>query len=219
MRMAQIPAFLSSAGGAPAASAAPEAGPSVLDLDPRGAGAARPSTATAHAVIIALALGLIGVLGLRAGSHTPVAPAPAVAPSSDPSDPSALQTRCALDEPVACNDLGVLLLRGQSIPRDPQAAVRAFVRACDGGSADGCSNLGAAHERGFGVSTDLDAARALYERACNGGNALGCSNLGALYESGRGLARDREAAQHLFELACETGSATGCSNLEWLLAH
>jgi hypothetical protein len=218
--MAQNPAFLSSPpGDAPAASAAPEGDPSGLDVDPRGVRADRPSPATGHAVLIALALGLIGVLGLRATGSAPQSSAPQSPASAPSSDPLVLQTRCAQGEPVPCNDLGVLLLRGQSVPRDAQGAFRAFVRACDGASTDGCSNLGALYERGLGASKNLDAARSLYERACNGGNALGCSNLGASYANGSGPERDPQAAQHLFELACETGSATGCSNLEWLLSR
>jgi len=125
----------------------------------------------------------------------------------------ALATSCEAGSADACNDLGVVFLRGDALPRDAARAFRELERACSGGSAEGCNNLGALHEQGTGTRVDLSAAARLYDRACDTGAALGCSNLGALYAKGKGVARDEADARRLFTRACETGSAVGCSNL------
>ena len=183
----------------------PETSATVVELESAacadGHAAQQPSRGV-HAIIAALVLGVLGFAGVRGSQH------PQQTSHVGSAESTGLEARCDRGDAVACNDLGVGLLRGELGTPDGRSAFRLFVRACDGGSADGCSNLGALYERGVGAPADVDAALALYERACIDGNALGCSNLGALYATGRGTERDREAAQHLFELACETGSAT-----------
>lgn len=41
---------------------------------------------------------------------------------------------------AACNNLGVMMLRGEGGPVDREAGIKLFARACEGGSADGCEN-------------------------------------------------------------------------------
>ncbi len=71
-----------------------------------------------------------------------------------------------------CHNLGVVHREGVGVTKDPERALRYFLRACDGGHAAGCN---AAAE----LLQPIDKPRALglYRRACTGDHVEGCRTL------------------------------------------
>src|SRR5262244_2532378 len=57
---------------------------------------------------------------------------------------------CNQGVPEACNELGVLLEKGDETPKDARRAVELFDRACGQGLGQACTNLAAMHAVGEG---------------------------------------------------------------------
>ncbi|MCC6216456.1 MAG: cation:proton antiporter [Polyangiaceae bacterium] len=175
---------------------------------------------------VALALALLGGAGATCRPRVAASPPPAAAlpPAPAPAAPpphaapkaeaaSAYQRACDLGSPRGCNDLGVMLLDGDGVPRDPARAVVLFRNACELGLPMACANLGHALEHGLGGAVDVAGAAQIYERACRAEAPFACNALGNLLWSGNGAQRDVARATALFERSCEAGSPAACANL------
>jgi TPR repeat protein len=89
--------------------------------------------------------------------------------------PTGLLTRaCDREWMNGCEQLGLLHLEGNGIPRDPVEATKWLERACNGGVGTACSNLGLVYYTGDGVAKDRDKGLALLKRACDVGFANAC---------------------------------------------
>ncbi len=76
--------------------------------------------------------------------------------------------------------LGQMLLDGQGVARDPEAAFRWFGIAANADDADGINMLGRCHERGWGTATNREAALACYRRAATKNHHWAQFNLATL---------------------------------------
>ena len=83
-------------------------------------------------------------------------------------------TACGLVE--AQLRLGRMLLAGEGLPRDWQAAFACFLSASADGNAEAQNLLGRCYENGWGVTPDRDAARACYREAAEKGDFRGAHN-------------------------------------------
>jgi Sel1 repeat len=132
--------------------------------------------------------------------------APAMAPRvCGPGHVVACTEQCARGNAWSCVVLGVMVVRGQGVPKDAARAADLFERACDADELAGCNNLGVAFSEAEGRPLDLPRALELFRQACYGGTKEGCTNIGELYESGRGVPRDYAAAAARYEQAVAPG--------------
>jgi len=83
-------------------------------------------------------------------------------------------TACGLVE--AQLRLGRMLLTGEGLPRDWQAAFACFLSASADGNAEAQNLLGRCYENGWGVAPDRAAARACYREAAEKGDFRGAHN-------------------------------------------
>jgi hypothetical protein len=131
-------------------------------------------------------------------------------------DPIACTRRCEVDgDGASCNDLGLMLTRGDGLAIDEPRATTYFLRACDQASAVGCNHAGMRLEYGRGAKQDEPTAAALYERACDAGWPPACNNLGRMIANGWGVPKDEPRAVDLFRKGCGQGDAGACANLGW----
>ncbi len=118
---------------------------------------------------------------------------------------------CELGGASSCFYLGVTSERGDDA--DLAAALRAYDRACEGGSTTACHNAGLMHFNGRGCEADPAIAAERWQAGCEGGFARACEVLGESYRDGTGVEQDAQRARQLFESACEDGIGSGCNNL------
>lgn len=124
--------------------------------------------------------------------------------------------RCEVDlDAASCNDLGLMLSRGDGLAVDEAKATTYFLRACDLGSAIGCNNAGMRLEYGRGAPKDEATAANLYEKACDAGWAGACNNHARMLANGWGVPQDEPRAVDLFRKGCGMGDAGACANLGW----
>jgi len=139
----------------------------------------------------------------------------------------------------ACNELGILELRGRATEVIPPQA--AFQRACSRGTPAGCANSRLAQagagaqgaelyqhsqpqpadyplllQEGQGPLNALAPAE-LYDRACQQGWADGCSRLANIYSLGNGVPRDIPRAITALDRACGMKSWPACADLGLML--
>jgi len=84
------------------------------------------------------------------------------------------QRACNQGWTAGCENLGILYLRGDGVPRDPERAIREFDKACRGGEPTACSNAGLMYRNGDGVVRDDNQALAYLTTACGLGMANAC---------------------------------------------
>jgi hypothetical protein len=142
--------------------------------------------------------------------------APTTAPSCIYGDATGCTKRCEVDgDSSSCNDLALMLSRGDGVAIDETKATTYFLRACDRGSPAACNNAGMRLEYGRGATKDEAAAASLYERSCDASHAPACNNLARMLINGWGVGKDEGRAVDLFRRACATGDASACANLGW----
>lgn len=89
---------------------------------------------------------------------------------------------CAADDQTCCNNLGLLLQKGEDgIARDYRRARALFSKSCEGsdGLAVACSNLGYLMIEGLGGERDVEGGVRRLRRGCNGGRGskVACARL------------------------------------------
>jgi TPR repeat protein len=73
-----------------------------------------------------------------------------------------------------------MLVRGNGVERDPEAAVDWYRKSAEQGLPEAQTALGDIYARGSGVAPDLEAARGWYEKAAAQGHAPAQTKLAAL---------------------------------------
>lgn len=102
--------------------------------------------------------------------------------------------------------LGVAMLRGTPVDREPLLGESLLRRAHDAGSLRGTTALGAAILRGDVSARSQDEGKLLLEAAAEKGSADAMSALGFAYLSGRGLPKDQDLAMQWINKAAGAGS-------------
>ena len=107
---------------------------------------------------------------------------------------------------------GRMLLRGEGIAADPQAARKYLQDAANAGEAEGQRLLAEAFLRGLGGPADPVAGARWIAKAARGGDAEAVFHLGVLNDRGLGLPHDMAAARTLYARAAEMGHADAAFN-------
>ena len=142
---------------------------------------------------------------------------------------AAYEQACDDGNPLACTNLGFIYQNGHGVPIDLDAALRLYIRACDGSRCSGrnnlgCVNLGRLYRDGIGVKADPERAISLFREVCDRPSRLGdaedaaniaraCSSAGTTWLYGEGVARDIPRSLGLLEKGCRAGDTLGCFNL------
>jgi TPR repeat protein len=148
-----------------------------------------------------------------------------------------MNVACVHGSGGACNQLGMALDEGITLPRDAAAAAKDFGRACDlkvtgscqsmvavlkksgedvflgpcgRGDGESCFLLASLYYAGAGVARDAARSASLFRQSCDDGWPRGCGGLGELYKAGQGVAADPGKAIDYFERACRSGIAASC---------
>ena len=125
-------------------------------------------------------------------------------------DPLAdLRTACEGGKLSACTRLGVALIEGPPLQRDPKEAWKVHDKACQGGVLTSCAHLGKLTLRGLGGPLSEEKAKALFTRACEGHDMLGCAYRGHLHYINREF---KEGRAYLVQ-ACKGDNMKGCDGL------
>ncbi|MGH8509751.1 MAG: tetratricopeptide repeat protein [Gammaproteobacteria bacterium] len=111
------------------------------------------------------------------------------------------KTVAATGDKNAQYNVGLMYLKGQGVPENPEEASRWFRRAAVQGQVDAQSFLGALHADGQGVHQDYSLAAYWLTRAADAGHLAAQSFLGQLYFDGLGVAQDYVQAYVWFSLA------------------
>jgi len=123
------------------------------------------------------------------------------------------QKQCDAGDAGSCNNLGVMLLQGDGVTRDPKKADQVFLKACEGGEPRACVNLAL---RSY--QSDPQNSLKLAAKGCFDGNALGCELVGEAYYYGQVIPKDTHKALRFYKAACDGGNQAGCTNLGLLYA-
>ena len=105
----------------------------------------------------------------------------------------------------ALNNIGMMYLRGEGGPLDPQEATWWFRMAADAGEPVAMNNLGIMYLNGQGVAQDYAEAMTWFGKAAEAGNVGAMNQLGAMYYVGKGVAQDYVEAMKWALKAAEAG--------------
>ena len=114
-------------------------------------------------------------------------------------------------------ELGLRLLDGRGVARDPHAAAQWLEQAANRGLPIAEYRLAALYEKGIGVTRDLPTAMSLYVKAATAGNARAMHNLAVMHAEGSISGKpDYATAAEWFRKAgssaCATASSTSASS-------
>ncbi len=111
---------------------------------------------------------------------------------------------------VACFKIGD---QKRVLDRDNKAALKYYLKACDGGHMTACNFAGIFTQmKGKQYSKQWKEAFKLYEKACNAGEDGACFNIGSLkYKEGRA-----KSAKKYYKIACDMKNEVACNNLKKL---
>jgi uncharacterized protein len=130
---------------------------------------------------------------------------------------AALHAQAVEGQAQARYDLGIALLCGKLVPRDPAQAALWLALASAQDHRGAQSVFGWQLMTATGVKRDdLHAAHWL-QKAATSGDTAAQNNLGVLYAVGRGVAADRNQAERWFRAAAEQGASDAERNLALLL--
>ncbi len=155
----------------------------------------------------------------ESASQKPVEPKPDAKKSCSYGDATGCAVACESVDASSCNDLALMLTRGDGVEKDEKKATEFFARACDYGSALACNNLGIRHENGRGVLVDVNRALVSFQRACDQSHGPGCSNLGRMFANGIGVTKDDVKALAEFARGCGHEDPGSCANQGWFLVQ
>jgi len=131
-------------------------------------------------------------------------------------DPIECTRLCEVESDAAsCNDLALMLSRGDGVTMDEKKATTFYLRGCDLGSASSCNSAGTRLEYGRGTPKDEATAATLYAKSCDAGWPSACNNLGRMVINGWGVPKDEPRAVDLFRKGCGQGDIGACANLGW----
>lgn len=119
----------------------------------------------------------------------------------------------------ACSELGLALLDGESIPRDPTRARALLRQSCVDKSSPArpCFVLGDLFESGAGGDKDRTLAAQYYKWACAQGWGPACTRRGDLLHGGVGVRQDDAEAVASYQTGCDAGLAEACQKAAVIL--
>lgn len=224
MSVANSPATLHAATGAPAAAGRANADTAIPVNPPAGEG--KRHTERLPALASADTTGSVSLP--RATKLQPVPAAQPVTPDraalwSDPLPP-ALKTKALVAgiearNPGAAYEIALRYAEGRGTEADMAAAAVWFARAAEGGIAPAQFRLGGMYEKGLGVKKDIEQARRFYLAAADRGNASAMHNLAVLYAEGADGRPEFAAAVKWFRKAADHGVVDSQYNAAVLLAR
>ena len=100
-------------------------------------------------------------------------------------------------------ELGMLYVRGQGLPRDPELGRQWFDRAAVHGGIEAMMRLAHMHRAGDGVPKDVATALHWYQTAAVRGHASALVDLGQMHLDGTAIVQDRVAAYMWFAIAAD----------------
>lgn len=115
--------------------------------------------------------------------------------------------------PEAHNALGMALLTGKGVKKDPATSARHFRRAAESGLAIAQFNLANAYDNGEGLPQDYGEAAFWYRKAANQNEAEAQFCLGYFYEKGLGMEKDTAQALLWYRRAAEQEHTGATRNL------
>jgi hypothetical protein len=107
----------------------------------------------------------------------------------------------------AQQDLGLMFLEGNGVPRDPGLAAGWLEKSANSGMPNAQYQLAILYQRGLGVSSDMKNAHQWFLQAARQGHVRAQYNLATLYLEGKGTKRDYEEAALWFSRAGRAGLA------------
>jgi TPR repeat protein len=119
----------------------------------------------------------------------------------------------SLGSAVAMNNLGVLYMQGETVPKDPVRALKWFEMAANAGVPVAMANAGGLYLNTPGIPSDPAQARKWYERGAAAGQPRAMFGLGRLYEEGRGVPVDLGAARKWYERAAAADEPAAMNSL------
>jgi len=105
------------------------------------------------------------------------------------------------------DQVGLIYLNGDAVPKDVTKAALWFRKAAEQGLADAQYNLAGAYSDGEGVPLDYAQAAIWFRKAAEQGDAGAQINLGASYQIGQGVPQDYAQAAVWCRKAAEQGNA------------
>jgi hypothetical protein len=108
---------------------------------------------------------------------------------------------------------GLLMLRGDGIPKAPSEAARWITLAAEQGDLNAQTLLGILYDRGEGVRADAERAMQWYLLAAEGGSNIAQTNLALGFRDGKGVPQNYGKAGLWLWISAENGSEIG---LKWL---
>ncbi len=132
---------------------------------------------------------------------------------------AAFDRACQLQMVQSCAAVGVMLLNGRGVAKDPARGRRVLEAACAEADSMGCYHLGWALFEGEGGQRDLRGARAALEKACKASYPGACVDLGAMLANGQGGRVDLVRARALYREGCAQGQPIACANLGFALRN
>lgn len=155
--------------------------------------------------------------GYKDGCNNAIAAARQIRNNLTPEQVDADRKACDKGELAICVRLAKLYQDGSSVKQNGKEALRLYMKACDGGNADGCHNAGYLHSYNIpGVKQDHALAMKLYIRACDGGAMPGCGLAGLMPKGNAALDTQRTKAIARYEKACKGGKAESCKQAKLL---
>lgn len=133
--------------------------------------------------------------------------------------PEGLRIAAAGGDVRAQFEMGAILMEGQAVPKDSQAAAMWFEQAAAAGYAPAQYRLAAAFEHGIGVQQNIEQAKEWYKRSAENGNRMAMHNLAALYASANEEQQDFKKAGVWFQRAADQGVVDSQFNLGMLFAR
>ena len=109
--------------------------------------------------------------------------------------------------------LGVMYIKGESVPKDHAEAVKWFRCAAEQGHAEAQFNLGVAYHFGKSVPQDYAEAAKWFRCAAEQGYTEAQFNLGQMYRKGEGVPQDYAESAKWYHHAAEQGYAEAQFNL------
>ena len=148
-------------------------------------------------------------------------PAPAdLVAAMAPGLPAALRGAATAGDVNAEFEMGVRLIEGRGVAKDPRTAAQWFEQAAARDLPIAQYRLGALYEKGVGVTRDPQLAMSWYAKAANAGNARAMHNLAVMNaEAATGGKPDYSEAAQWFRKAAQLGVRDSQFNLGILYAR
>jgi len=129
-----------------------------------------------------------------------------------------LKISCQLDNPEACNLLGVIYQKGLLVKKDISKAIELFQKSCKKGNSKACVHLGLIYsfdENHINYKTGFE----LFKKACDLNNGVGCFNVGIYYSNGNKVKvvnTNYLKAFEYFKKAYDMEIEKGCKSAEFV---